>query len=299
MKVVALDIETSKTNFNNPQSSEVFLIGTKEYNVQGRQKKKSYRWWHPKDIRNLTKYLERNCDLIIGHNILKFDYRVLSSIMDPAPLCAKTVDTLALCWWKKNPHIKRFDVKRFLSWTATKKEIRHLGLDNLSSLNLGSGKSLTVNQLRYWIKRKSYKAIMKYNEIDCSLTIELWKYIKNKIKIKITEDRYIYFSPKDESVIMGHSNNLRGDEWRVWSNVEWEQFDKPSIDYLPIRQCLYCRGWDSIYKCEIDIEEISEGQLADYMIGLWGAYECHHCGCILAWDEDGWTILRAPNLNQV
>ncbi len=114
-----------------------------------------------------------NADLIIGHNILRFDYIVLEQYTKEnlrTKLYDKTFDTL----------IKLLPFTNNL-WTS---------LDNLAQLNLGISKPHSGEKIPQMWRNNQIKEVEEYLLNDLRMTRDIYNYIKKNGKVKYTEKDY-------------------------------------------------------------------------------------------------------------
>lgn len=107
-------------------------------------------------------------DLIVGHNLLAFDYPVLAKYIDAARLARlppKTVDTLKL----------------LLDATGVR-----IGLDDLCKLNLGKGKTDDARMVPALWKRGEHDRVRSYLKSDVDLTRELYEFGRSKGRLRYT-----------------------------------------------------------------------------------------------------------------
>ncbi|BBO73675.1 hypothetical protein DSCW_10920 [Desulfosarcina widdelii] len=114
----------------------------------------------------------RELDLVIGFNIKRFDYRVLSAYTDMDFGCIPTLDLLE-------------KVKERLGY--------RLSLDHLASETLDAGKTADgLDALRWWKEGKMAK-ILEYCRSDVAITRDLFRFGR--------ENRYVLFRNKAEQIV--------------------------------------------------------------------------------------------------
>ncbi len=161
--VCALDIETSKTSFKNPEQSKLAVAGIFTYKLKwGRYYARKYQFYLENQTDELYHFLKNYSGLIIGHNIFQFDYRVLSSYFPLNGIIEKTVDTLAMLF-KKNQ-------SRFTG----------LGLNDLSLKHFGTQKTIEGKYISKLWNAGQKRKIINYNKNDCKLTWRLWWHLVDK-----------------------------------------------------------------------------------------------------------------------
>ena len=120
----------------------------------------------------LEEYLVKFPGIIIGHNLLGFDYLVLKEWINVKPLIGKSVDTFALLSAKK----------RVSRWG--------LGLDNLARQNLGKGKKLKPTTISTLWNSGRGNEVIEYNYNDCVLTFEIWFHMIRKRIVCLDRKKY-------------------------------------------------------------------------------------------------------------
>lgn len=286
--VCSLDLETTKTSFDTPGRSTLLFVGTREYFRDGRGFKcRPHKVWMPDDLPALQSYLSGFKGLILGHNILKFDYQVLRPHVRLEGVIEKTVDTLALCWWRRwHTHFDPApDILRYISWRVGP-ELGKLGLDNLGRRNLRSGKTMDPKMMqRTWLKDR--EAVFKYNAQDCALAFRLWLRMVQRQRISIMPGVGFVLSPEGAWIATGQAPWVRFSDWDVWRSIEFLQAEPGEPDWLPMKRCPRCGDWKNWRR----FDEISsgsdwtDGQIAEWMTGTWGTAYCGACGLVMDWDD--------------
>lgn len=162
-KICILDLETAKTKFKTPEKSKLGFVGIKVYTLHNKRYYPcKHKYYLPKQIAELEKFLKKFPGIIIGHNILQFDYRVLRPLISLKGVIKKTIDTIAFLY-KKN-----------------KRDYLGLSLDNLSKENIGKGKTLSGKSIPDLWRKGKHKKVIEYNENDCVLTYKLWWHLVSK-----------------------------------------------------------------------------------------------------------------------
>jgi DEAD/DEAH box helicase domain-containing protein len=108
-------------------------------------------------------------DLVVGFNVLSFDYEVLRKYRDDVPDPRKTVDML--------DHIYRRLGFR-------------VSLDNLASATLGTRKSADGLQAVRWYKEGRIQEVFDYCQQDVEVTRQLYEYGRTFKHVKYTDGRY-------------------------------------------------------------------------------------------------------------
>jgi len=168
-KICILDIETEETDFVELSKSKIAIVGIKIF-IKRRTlyKQDKYVVYYPNQISDLNDFLLKFPGIIIGHNIYKFDYGVLDSVLTLKGIIEKTVDVMAFLYIKNG------------------QRARGLSLNSLGELNFKKGKLFDAKNISKLWKEGKHDLVLKYNERDCDLTEKCWfRLIKNKsIRIK-------------------------------------------------------------------------------------------------------------------
>ncbi len=167
-KICVLDLETEETKFKNPEESKLALVGVQVLTFHdGRYHSCKYRCFLPHQIEELERFLRSFPGIIIGHNILGFDYRVLRPLISLDGVVEKTVDTLAFLY-RKNGN-----------------QFGGLSLGNLSKVNFGKGKTLDGKSVSQLWREGKRKKVIDYNKNDCILTKKLWWHLLKKQTVRV------------------------------------------------------------------------------------------------------------------
>ena len=168
-EICSLDIETWKTSFKKPEKSELAVAGVAIYRLhEEKYISRGYRAYTIDEIDHLGKFLTGFPGVIIGHNILEFDYRVLRRWIDLDGVIEKTVDTLLFLWMKKN------------------RLAGGLGLRNLSELNLRRTKGDLGQDVGKLWKAGEREQVIQYNRKDCWVTKDLWWHLLTRRSVNLT-----------------------------------------------------------------------------------------------------------------
>lgn len=196
-EVISLDVETTKTSFKTPEKSRLVIAGCATFKlVRGRKYESvGYEVFYPTDLKALCKKLRDCKGIIIGHNVLQFDLRVLSPHLNVKPLIKKIVDTFAAL---------------YLLTGGTK---RGYSLNNLSWLNLRKRKTLDIQSLRSLISTGSLRKVITYNKRDCNLTFNIWHKMVQGSHLRISEF-------EDSRISISLKNYLTGKK-SICSTQEW------------------------------------------------------------------------------
>jgi predicted nucleic-acid-binding Zn-ribbon protein len=313
-KICILDIETERTVFKAPEKSKLAFVGIKEYTLHHeRYFPCKHRWYLPEHSSKLELFLKNYSGIIIGHNILQFDYRVLRPLISLDGIVDKTVDTLVFLY-KKNG-----------------KKFKGLSLNNICSVNFGKCKTIKGKFISELWRKGKKKEVIKYNENDCILTKTLWCHLVNGRSLKVPTLRPKYpnnssyekfclkskfFQALDGKPVYNYSEakktlNVSSHDFKyliakksLFTFKDWENkidrdgyilekqerkyyLDKNAFDmsgFIPFNQCPKCGSENLEKHDELEKwgEHMSEGQLAEYVAGTWGSVFCLDCG----WSDD-------------
>lgn len=124
-------------------------------------------FFEEEDVELLVRTLSAS-DRIVGHNLLAFDYPVLTKYVDEgrlARLVPKTADTLKL----------------LLDATGVR-----VGLDDLAKLNLGKGKTDDPRMVPTLWRRGEKDRVISYLKSDVDLTREVYEFGLAKGRLRYT-----------------------------------------------------------------------------------------------------------------
>ena len=128
----------------------------------------AYRHYTEETVDELIAEL-RGADLVVGFNVLSFDYEVLRAYTDDLLDDIETVDMLA--------HIhKRLGFR--------------VSLDNLASTTLKTSKSADGLQAVRWYKQGRMQEILEYCQQDVEVTRKLYEYGKQYKHLKFRDRSY-------------------------------------------------------------------------------------------------------------
>jgi DEAD/DEAH box helicase domain-containing protein len=97
----------------------------------------------------------RRADLVVGYNLLRFDYEVLRRYTDDPLLDLPTVDMLD-------------DIHRALGW--------RLKLDDVAAATLGEGKSADGLQAVRWFRQGQLQKVIDYCRRDVEVTWKVYQF---------------------------------------------------------------------------------------------------------------------------
>ncbi len=284
-QICSLDIETERTNFKHPESSKLIFAGLRAYSLhKGRYYPRKHLVFFPAQLKELELFLKRFQGIIIGHNILQFDYRVLRPLLFLDGVIEKSVDTLAFLYNKKN-------------------DFCGLSLGNLAQLNLGKSKTLDGKSISDYWHRGKRKAVVEYNNNDCILAKGIWWWLLSERYIDASYFDYKRYkvinkiftvSIRDCEQLTGKKPLFNFKNWtkkierdgyvldqkerRIYLDINW--FDMS--DSVPFDKCPKCKS-PKLRKLNLprnseSENHMTEGQLAEYMAGTWGTVYCLTCG---------------------
>lgn len=282
-KICILDIETEK---KNPEKTKLFFVGVKIYNLH----KKRYfpckhKCFFPDQTSELRKFLKEFQGIIIGHNIFDFDYRVLDSLITLTGVIEKTVDTYAFIF-NKNPF-----------------EPAGTNLNDLSRANFRKEKTLKGKNISKLWREGKHKEVIKYNENDLKLTKYLWWHLINKRFCKVMYyDEYdngelknfFKISEKDILQLIGKRPFFDYQTWKLKIKKDgkilvireqWLYKDdnwKDILRIMPFKKCPECGSKDTL--AEVEFDNLSEGQLGDYLAGFGKVYYCLKCSNLINYE---------------
>jgi hypothetical protein len=225
-QICVIDIELESGDVRNPNTCIPSLIGVLPYVL----KRGRYTQQHPTVIflhdkehyQFLEKYLAAFSGIVIGHNILGFDYKVLKQFINLRGIVEKSVDTLDLLASK------------------CKGKRCGLSLNNLSEKNLHRSKKLKGALIANLWNSGRGNEVIDYNIEDCKLTFKLWNHMVKKQLIILDDKEYaeewqnfrrkLAISLHDLEILVGKSNPV--------SYAGWLRKSALKKTFLPLRK--YC-----------------------------------------------------------
>ena len=114
----------------------------------------AYRTFLEQDAERLVAVL-READLVVGYNLLRFDYEVLRAYTDDPLLDLPTVDMLR-------------DIHNALGW--------RLKLDDVAAATLGEGKSADGIQAVRWFRQGQVEKVVDYCRRDVDVTWRVYQF---------------------------------------------------------------------------------------------------------------------------
>lgn len=271
-RLCVLDLETAKTRFKYPENSKLAFVGLIEYGLTKRcYLPRKHKVFYPYQLSELEQFLRAYKGIVIGHNIFNFDYRVLNPHFSSLRgIIEKTVDTL------------------YILYRNNSNSLHGLGLNSLSQANLGKHKTLDGKSIaQLWNRGKKGQAkVIAYNENDCRLTYGIWFKLVTKKNIKVHEirpwardiiDKTIHPDKPSIQLAIGQHPSFTYKTWL--RNIQSEQnhaFKKRDPIHHSKYKCIYC-GSGKVSRLEEDFISLSEAELTDWNIGLWGTLYCYNC----------------------
>ncbi|MGD2178241.1 MAG: ribonuclease H-like domain-containing protein [Anaerolineae bacterium] len=151
--VIVLDLETQYTasevgGWGNIRDMQLAVGVT--YHVA----ENAYRTYLEQEVELLIGKL-READLVVGYNLLRFDYEVLRRYTDDPLLDLPTVDMLD-------------DIHRTLGW--------RLKLDDVAAATLGEGKSADGLQAVRWFRQGQLQKVIDYCRHDVEVTWRVYRF---------------------------------------------------------------------------------------------------------------------------
>ncbi len=128
----------------------------------------AYRHYTEETVADLIAELKA-ADLVVGFNVLNFDYEVLRAYTDCALEEIETVDMLA-------------EIHKRLGFRVS--------LDNLASTTLGTSKSADGLQAVRWFKQGRMQEILEYCQQDVEVTRKLYEYGRQFKHVKFRDRNY-------------------------------------------------------------------------------------------------------------
>jgi hypothetical protein len=130
-----------------------------------------YSYYEEKDIINLRQHLTE-LDIIIGHNLLRFDYEILDSYISKRlvnQFKSKTIDTFQLLYEATDQFI---------------------GMDNLGKLNLGLSKTQNSIKIPKMWRQGRYDEVREYLKRDLEITAGIFQYALENKQLEYSHKHY-------------------------------------------------------------------------------------------------------------
>jgi hypothetical protein len=166
-RVCVVDLETSKL-IRRSETPPLAFVGTMIYDLRcGSYHPGPHRCFFPDDLGELEQLLKDFEGIVLGHNILRFDYdAVLRSHISLDRAVEKTVDTLAFLYEKRSTE------PPFSGGTSS--SLEGLSLDYLAQKNLGRSKAISGRSIPKLWREGHREEVIAYNKEDLALTFSLW-----------------------------------------------------------------------------------------------------------------------------
>lgn len=152
-KVLVFDIETQKGFHEIASISDMGVAVAVAYDCLSDK----YKVFTEDNVDELVSEIF-NADVVVGYNIINFDYSVLKGYTNKDFSSLKTIDMMRI-------------VQKGLGFRPK--------LDNLTSATLGASKSADGLQSLRWYKQGQIDKIIEYCHMDVKLTKELYEFGKN------------------------------------------------------------------------------------------------------------------------
>jgi DEAD/DEAH box helicase domain-containing protein len=127
-----------------------------------------YRDYFEKDAQLLIAAL-RSADLVVGYNVLRFDYEVLRAYTDDPLSDIRTVDMLR-------------DLYQVMGWRPK--------LDNVASATLGESKSADGLQAVRWFREGKLDKVVAYCRHDVEVTWNVYEFGRSNGYVKYRDKRW-------------------------------------------------------------------------------------------------------------
>jgi DEAD/DEAH box helicase domain-containing protein len=128
----------------------------------------TYRTYTERQVEHLITDL-RGADLVVGYNVLRFDYQVLSAYTDDPLSDLPTVDMLQ-------------DLYHTLGW--------RLKLDNVASATLGESKSADGLQAVRWFRQGQLDKVIDYCRRDVEVTWKIYQFGQQNGYVKYRDRKW-------------------------------------------------------------------------------------------------------------
>ncbi|HSR35332.1 MAG TPA: ribonuclease H-like domain-containing protein [Anaerolineae bacterium] len=167
MKIVFFDVETQRTFDEVGGRHNIRKLGLSAA-VTYSSADGAFHHYTEETVDDLVAEL-KTADLVVGFNVLNFDYEVLHAYTDDSLDRLPTVDML--------DHIyKRLGFR--------------VSLDNLAASTLGTAKSADGLQAVRWYKQGRIQEILDYCQQDVEVTRQLYEYGKQQKHVKYRDRNY-------------------------------------------------------------------------------------------------------------
>lgn len=185
-KVCVLDLETSKLISGELGTTPLAFVGIMIYELhEGDYCPGPHRCFLPGELVELEGLLGDFEGLVIGHNILNFDYEVLKHYISLQGLMGRTVDTLGFLYEKRSTEP--------MFTGGTESSLEGLSLDNLAQRNIGRGKGMSGRSIPKMWREGRREEVIAYNREDLVLTFSLWRWMVEGRTVVLERDEFGYF----------------------------------------------------------------------------------------------------------
>ena len=171
MKTIFFDLETQYLykelgmygRDRDPSKLKLAVAGTLSDNQDS--------FFHENEVKGLVKILDR-ADLIVGHNLFRFDYRVIQPYTD--------IDVIEM--FKSKTFDMLFELQKLTQ--------RMISLDDLCKRNLGMSKNEDTLKIPKMWRNGKHQEVKEYLHNDLKMTEALYHYGKNNKKLKYEHKEY-------------------------------------------------------------------------------------------------------------
>ncbi len=202
-RVCSLDIEASA---RKPENADLYFVGIKVYLLHGgRYYPCKHTHYLPDELRDLKQFLDRFDGLVIGHNIVGYDYPVLARFISLKRIVGKTVDTLAFLYHKNGS------------------QMGGLSLDAACQTNFGHGKTEKGKTIPHLWRQGKHAAVIRYNENDCKLTMRLWQHLVRQKPLRLGEKAVRKSTPAGSDVVVANDKDIASltGKWPQFTYRRW------------------------------------------------------------------------------
>lgn len=228
-KVCVLDLEMETVSFQNPEESRLAFVGTQVYSLDnGRYRPCRPHFFFPEDLHELKAFLQSFGGVLIGHNILQFDYAVLRMYFPDELISMTVVD-------------KMVDTLYFLyirNEGAFEGSLQGLSLDDLAKANFGYGKTIHSKTIPLLWRSGQKEKVFRHNEEDLKLTFKLWWHLIKVCKVLTGVGRSIELTDEDVARLTGERPLTRtrmvmvknGPPLGIPYPASWFELEKDSVE---------------------------------------------------------------------
>lgn len=191
-RVCVLDLETSRLVKGDLVKTPLAFVGIMVYELRdGSYLQGSHQCFFPDELSKLEIFLRGFRGLMLGHNILNFDYEILRSSISFEGVEAKTVDTLGFLYEKR--------ATEPVFGGGTESTLKGLSLDNLAQRNLDQSKGMGGRSVPKLWREGRREEVIDYNKKDLILTFSLWQWMVERRTVVLGErEEFGLFVPATE-----------------------------------------------------------------------------------------------------